>query len=227
MARLNLIRTWRLKSTVARADRALVAANTERKAGGWVLEQAQSRLTWLLFAAFVCADLGFMAAWVEHDHVLALLLGAFALVLFIWMRDSVELAIPWLRGGNAEAAVGDELQELRYDGYHVTNDLMFGGRGNIDHLVSGPNGVFLIETKANRYELPQLKKLKWQAARVHDELGGHWVTPVMCAGVRRRKPFRHDGVWIAGRGQLSELIKSLPGKPIDTDRLYRFTDRLD
>ena len=31
------------------------------------------------------------------------------------------------------------------------HDVMFGGRGNLDHIVSGPNGVYLVETKYRRY----------------------------------------------------------------------------
>lgn len=203
-----------------------VALDADRRAGAWVFEQAQSRLVWLLFLAFGCADGGLAVATFEHDYGLAILLAAFAGLLLIWMRESIELAILRLRGGHAEAAVGNELRELRWEGYLVANDIMFGGRGNLDHLVSGPDGVFLIETKANRYDLSQLKKVKWQAARVHDALGGHWVTPVMCAGVRKKKPFKHAGVWIAGRGQVADLVRSLPGKPIDSEDFYRFTDRL-
>lgn len=203
-----------------------MAADSDRKAGAWVLDQVQGRRVWLFFAAFVCADVGVMIVWLQREWILGFLLAGMAATFLYALRESVELAVIRLRGGRAEQEVGEVLKGLRRGGYLVLNDLMFGGEGNLDHLVSGPNGVFLIETKPTRYESSQLTKVKRQAARVHDELGNHWVTPVMCAGSRRKKPYKHDGVWITGSNNIVQLITSLNGKPVDPERLYRFTDRL-
>jgi hypothetical protein len=49
-------------------------------------------------------------------------------------------------GYEAEVAVGQELNELLRQGYHVFHDLPAEGF-NIDHIAVGPNGVFAIETK--------------------------------------------------------------------------------
>ena len=46
-----------------------------------------------------------------------------------------------------EMAVGEELNRLMLDGYHVYHDFPTG-RFNIDHIVVGPSGVFAVETKA-------------------------------------------------------------------------------
>jgi hypothetical protein len=51
--------------------------------------------------------------------------------------------------------------------------------------ISGPNGVFMVETKFRRYEDSQLGKAKRQAKKLHDELGCG-VTPIICAGERKR-----------------------------------------
>ena len=48
----------------------------------------------------------------------------------------------------------------------------------------------------------------------------------MCAG-KRRKPYKHHGVWIAGRGQLVDLITGIAGRPHEIQRLARFADRID
>jgi hypothetical protein len=86
--------------------------------------------------------------------------------------------------------------------------------------------VFVIETKFKRYEDAQLAKVKRQALRLHDDLGC-WVTPVICAGVRK-KSFVHKRVLITGRGLLAETILAQTGHgPVDPERLARFADRLD
>lgn len=53
----------------------------------------------------------------------------------------------WFVGKRGEAAVSEALKDLPNE-YVLLNDLMLpDGRGNIDHLVMGPNGLFVIETK--------------------------------------------------------------------------------
>lgn len=54
----------------------------------------------------------------------------------------------WLRGAEGEEQVGDILNGLAADGWHVTHDVSLG-RGNIDHLLVGPGGIFSIETKSH------------------------------------------------------------------------------
>lgn len=51
------------------------------------------------------------------------------------------------------------------------HDVEQPGEGNIDHIVSGPTGVFLVETKERRCEERHLTKAKRQAAKLHDALG--------------------------------------------------------
>jgi hypothetical protein len=203
----------------------LVAYDVDTKPGAWVEKQAQRRLVYLLVGATFVAIAGVFVAAFVHDLVLEVLILGIAVCMAIAANARIELAVPWLKGASAESAVGAELDELRREHYFVMHDLMFGGEGNLDHLVSGPNGVFLIETKFKRYDDRHLTKVKRQAARVHDELN-HWVTPVICAGVRKR-PYKHHGVWIAGRGQLADLIRGLKGRPVDEESLFRFADRLN
>ena len=53
----------------------------------------------------------------------------------------------WFVGKRGEMAISDALGSLS-DDYIVLNDLMLpDGKGNVDHLVMGPNGLFAIETK--------------------------------------------------------------------------------
>jgi hypothetical protein len=56
-------------------------------------------------------------------------------------------AEPWLTGLRGEVAVGRILAPLEAEGYRVLHDLE-ATRGNVDHVVIGPTGVFAVETKA-------------------------------------------------------------------------------
>ena len=49
-------------------------------------------------------------------------------------------------GLDAELAVGQELNHLMLDGFHVYHDFP-QEKSNIDHIVVGPSGVFAVETK--------------------------------------------------------------------------------
>ena len=50
------------------------------------------------------------------------------------------------QGIDGEKAVGQFLERLREDGYHVFHDLI-GDNFNVDHVLIGPAGAFTIETK--------------------------------------------------------------------------------
>ena len=162
-------------------------------------------------------------------HRFALIGSALFLALVIaakpYAERYVDEAVRWLRGARAEEAVGATLNELRREGWVVAHDIERPGEGNIDHLASGPNGVFMIETKARRYEEAHLVKAKRQAARVHDELGV-WVTPVICLHERRGSPFRTKGVWIVPRERLSDWLLQQRNQPVSLDRLARFADHV-
>jgi hypothetical protein len=51
-----------------------------------------------------------------------------------------------VRGECGERVVAEHLEELRAAGYHCFHDLVQDGF-NVDHIVVGPAGVFVIETK--------------------------------------------------------------------------------
>jgi Nuclease-related domain len=53
----------------------------------------------------------------------------------------------WAQGAEGEEVVGGILEGLAAEGWHVIHDVSFG-RGNIDHIVVGPGGIYTIETKS-------------------------------------------------------------------------------
>jgi hypothetical protein len=57
----------------------------------------------------------------------------------------------WDIGAGGEERLGSILASLEFDGFIVMHDLRVpGGRENIDHLLIGPQGIFVVETKTYR-----------------------------------------------------------------------------
>lgn len=50
-------------------------------------------------------------------------------------------------GSLGEKVVADELEKIKRKGYMVIHDFQHKRLGNIDHIVIGPRGVFVLETK--------------------------------------------------------------------------------
>lgn len=63
-------------------------------------------------------------------------------------------------GLDAEAAIGQELNQLMLDGYRVYHDFQADGF-NIDHIIVGENGVFAIETKGRAKPKETGDKRNW------------------------------------------------------------------
>lgn len=73
-----------------------------------------------------------------------------ALLLFIASAFFFENSATWSSGAEGEEKVARHLNLLD-DKYHVIHDVVLPGRiGNIDHIVLGPNGIFVVETKNHK-----------------------------------------------------------------------------
>jgi len=58
--------------------------------------------------------------------------------------------VTWSAGADGEEAAAKYL-DLLDDSYHVIHDVVLPGmKGNIDHIVLGPNGIFVVETKNHK-----------------------------------------------------------------------------
>jgi Nuclease-related domain len=87
---------------------------------------------------------------------LGLILGGLAAVAAGWalrFRLSPE-AVAWRRGAAGERRTARLLSPLERQGWVVLHDLAVpGSRANIDHLVIGPGGVFVVDSKQYRGRL--------------------------------------------------------------------------
>jgi Nuclease-related domain len=144
-----------------------------------------SQLCKYLNRALLCFGSAVVAAlatpYVQLPFVLVLV-AVFAAAMF---KKNIERWGNWFVGKRGELAVAEALKDLP-DEYVLLNDLMLpDGRGNVDHLVMGPNGLFVIETKnystfvkcngddwfANGKRIPSLsKQAKGNALAVRNNL---------------------------------------------------------
>jgi Nuclease-related domain len=127
------------------------------------------------------------------------LVGLVAAALLGWrlrFRPS-EQARTWRRGAEGERHTARLLDRLTRDGYVVFHDLAMPGNtsANVDHLVIGPTGLFVIDSKQwtgsvhqsadglawhNHYPLDRtLETVRWEAEAVGRLLGTH-TTPLLC-----------------------------------------------
>ena len=82
------------------------------------------------------------------------LVGWAALFLAVGFVAEALLMVPnhitsWATGANGEVRTARFLEPLRAEGFKVLHDRRIpGSRANIDHIVIGPPGVFVVETKS-------------------------------------------------------------------------------
>lgn len=102
-------------------------------------------------------------------------------------------------GERGERAVGAVLDELENEGYRAVHSIRLGGR-DIDHVLVGPGGVFVIETKYRRGNglitfrngqgIFVGKRPRWNTAIKQAKSGACEVTHVI-----REKCGLSEGVW--------------------------------
>jgi hypothetical protein len=151
-------------------------------------------------------------------RTLATLAGLAVAALVGWrlrFRPS-EQARAWQRGAHGERQTARLLDRLHQDGYQVLHDLaMPDSVANVDHLVIGPSGVFVIDSKQwtgqvhqsadglvwhDHYRLDRiLAAVRWQAETL-GRLLGIPVAPLICV----------HGAHVQGGGLRAQGIAIVP-----------------
>jgi hypothetical protein len=164
---------------------------------------------------------------------LGLVLGALAAVAAGWglrFRPSRD-AVAWRRGVAGERRTARLLAALGRQGWAVLHDLAVPGSvANIDHLVIGPGGVFVIDSKQYRGQLrlhpsgklwhgrhplaPTLHAVSWEADQAAQVLPdpGMAVVPIVAvhgAQVPWGKVVT-DGVPVLSARRLPSMLRQLP-----------------
>lgn len=112
-------------------------------------------------------------------------------------------------GYDGEIAVGQELNLLMLDGYHVYHDFLTH-KFNIDHIFVGSSGVYAVETKARSKS--SIKKGTKEATVIYD---GTCLKFPHYSDTSSLKQARINAIWLqkwlTGAVGESEAILTLPG----------------
>jgi hypothetical protein len=164
---------------------------------------------------------------------LGLLFGGLAVIVAGWglrFRPSPD-ASAWRRGAVGERRTARLLDQLERHGWAVLHDLAVpGSRANIDHLVIGPGGVFVIDSKQyrgrlqldptgrlwhGRYPLvPALRAVSFEADRTAQVLTDPDVVVVPIVAVHGAQvPWGKvimNGVPVVAARRLPSMLRALP-----------------
>ena len=207
------------------------------------VKRHRRRRVWVISAVGVLAWLGaavLLAPWSWADGVAALLLviGGIAVALSAELDYMPAWVENWKTGGDGELATARQLAQLP-SAWVVRHDLdrIPGVKGNVDHLVAGPAGVFVVETKnwgdwqvrVDSGRLRRVRRLaddrpsdamdaigqpKNAARHVHEALksdapGRFFVTPVLVIWADQvPDPVTVNGVWVVPGEQLADWLSN-------------------
>jgi Nuclease-related domain len=220
----------RVRASVGQAGASAHAQYRRRRAVEWAAWTHS--LPWRA-AVILAGGLGAGLVAAQLLPQLAGLAGLLAAAILAWglrFRVSVD-SLAWRRGAVGERRTARLLASLERHGWAVLHDLAIpGSKANIDHLVIGPGGVVVIDSKRYRGRLwldaagllwggrqllsMTLRKVRWEADEADEVLG---VADVQVASViavhGARVPrgcLQVDGVIVASARQVPGLLQALP-----------------
>jgi Nuclease-related domain len=177
-----------------------------------------------------------MVAWLLAAQVLArlsALTGVAVAAGLAWrlrFRGSPATVV-WRRGGVGERRTARLLAPLERCGWAVLHDLAIpGSQANIDHLVIGPGGVLVIDSKQYRGRLrldrdgmvwhgrhllvAALRRVLWQADQVDEVLGVAEITVAAMVAIHGASVpwggLQADGVTVVPAQRVPDLLQTLP-----------------
>jgi len=155
-----------------------------------------------------------------------------------------DTTIAWRTGALGEERTGDLLRPLEAQGFRVMHDrLMPRSRANIDHIVVGPPGVFIVETKnyggklrvrhgevwvAGRRKTEIVAQAKREAAAVAAVVSPVPVTPLLCVHRADLGWFKveADGVRIVASREMVKVLRKSPVR-LTPDEVTRLADEIE
>jgi len=198
----------------------------------------------------------YLEAWTSSGErpgwVLTAVCAAVFVLLQVWAVGKLVAALAVLRrmrlSHQAEVAAGQELNELARLGYRVFHDLQFEGeKRHVDHVVVGPGGVFVIETKGRahgassgwtlRYDGESLEFPGWEERKPLVEALAHaqrvqaWLSLVTGESVRAQalvvlpgwvvQRSSSGGVAVLGGGEIRSYFAGVEPDPRMTEKLVQ------
>jgi len=201
--------------------RSSTGSSTLRRVAGQHTRATKRRLIWRAVAAFAILGLvGPIGGLVVGFHNLALVPIELSAIVLMFVVD--RLASPvvhrWHRGAIGEEQVGKIIDGLREQGWLAIHDAQTG-RGNIDHILVGPAGLFTVETKSHRGRInpdrvdPGMLKQAYAESKAVERITGLAVEPLLVfshAYLIERAVARRRGVTILPARMLTRFLTSRP-----------------
>jgi hypothetical protein len=220
----------RVRASVGRPGASAHAEYRRRRAAEWAAWKVT--VPWRIAAVLAVGLTAWLLATqvVPHLAVLAGVTVAAALAWRLRFRSSSD-TLAWRRVAAGERRTARLLGPLERRGWAVLHDLAIpGSQANIDHLVIGPGGVVVIDTKQHRGRLQLdpdgllwhgrhllvagLRKVRWAADQADGVLGVADVQVVAIMAVYGANvPWGRlaaDGVIVAPARQVPNLLRALP-----------------
>jgi hypothetical protein len=144
-------------------------------------------------------------------------LAGLAFLLLGEIKRSGEDALNWLVGGRAERHVGSRLDQLTREGWFVLHGYKREWGGDIDHLLLGPLGAYIVETKSYGFRRADLRRAAWNAAWLKKRIAVPWVTGVLCVN-EEREPQLEGNVWVVSHELLLPWLRQQRQRPVDVER---------
>lgn len=201
----------------------------------------------------------YLEAWASMGErpgwVLTAVCAAVFLLLQAWAVGKLVAVLAVLRrmrlAHQAELAVGQELNELARLGYRVFHDIPFDGeRRHVDHVVVGPGGVFVIESKGRahgthgaqggwtlRYDGESLEFPGWEERKplleavTHAQRVQAWLSLVTGEAVRAQaivvlpgwvvQRASGQGIPVLGGGEIRSYFAGVEPDPRMSDKLVQ------
>jgi hypothetical protein len=191
----------------------------------------QATLPQRIVAVLAAGIVASLATTVAAGPGLARVTGPAAAIGLAWLLRfrPTPATLAWRHGAQGERRTARLLAPLERHGYQVFHDLAVpGSPANVDHLVVGPTGVFVIDSKRYRGHLRYLggqlwhggrtldrtlATLWWEATQVAEALGfgpDLHIYPVLCIHLARLPWHREllvDGVPVLGAGALRPALQ--------------------
>ncbi len=152
--------------------------------------------------------------WVTNMPAIVWVLALFIAVVVIYACSirAARGSERWRTGASGEERTAKQLEKLGPD-WNVWHDLALPGtKANIDHLVIGPAGIYVIDTKVRRSDRP-IGNMSWQGRAVAKALGMKSRDVRVIVALWGRRPSAQEGDSPVVRAdRLVEHLRSQPCK---------------
>ena len=106
-------------------------------------EKKSSKYKTIVIVGVILGLIGLIGFIAGFSILISLTFGGFILILYGYGRG-----LTWNKGIKGERIVAEYLEKQLPKDFIILNDVKFpGSYGNLDHVIVGPTGVFVIETK--------------------------------------------------------------------------------